>query len=152
MSKLTRRCFACPRSTRILPLLVKALRRGYMLAAVQKAHATHVRMQPRYPLFLPLVVDITDPAQANYSLPGLFLLLNFPKGVPDAPAYRLPRTVADCPIIILETYCGEKRDCLSYKAAIQDLWNASMVQDSGWPVFSKTIKWRPLRDFFPRLT
>jgi hypothetical protein len=27
-----------------------------------------------------------------------------------------------------------------------------MVQDSGWPVFPKTIEWRPLRDFFPRLT
>jgi hypothetical protein len=88
-----------------------------MLAAVQKAYATHVRMEPRYPLFLPLVVDITDPAQANYSLPGLFLLPNFPKGILDAPTCWLPRNiVADCPIIILETYCGEKRDCLSYKS------------------------------------
>jgi hypothetical protein len=53
-----------------------------MLAAVQKAYASHVRMKPRYPLFLPLVVDITDPAKANYSLPGLFLLLNFSEGIP----------------------------------------------------------------------
>jgi len=28
----------------------------------------------RYLLFLPLVVDATGPAQANYSLPGLFTL------------------------------------------------------------------------------
>jgi hypothetical protein len=33
-------------------------------------------------LFLPLVVDVTGPAKANYSLPGLFMdfirVLNFP--------------------------------------------------------------------------
>jgi hypothetical protein len=43
-----------------------------MLAAVQKLYAFNEKMHPRYPLFLPLVVDITDPAKANYSLPGLF--------------------------------------------------------------------------------
>jgi hypothetical protein len=43
-----------------------------MLAAVQKLYALDEKMHPRYPLFLPLVVDITDPAKANYSLPGLF--------------------------------------------------------------------------------
>jgi hypothetical protein len=26
-------------------------------------------------LFLPLVVDVTGPAKANYSLPGLFMLV-----------------------------------------------------------------------------
>ena len=45
---------------------------GYVRLGTEYPHKARQNMVRRL-LFLPLVVDVTGPAQANYSLPGLFM-------------------------------------------------------------------------------